>query len=115
MNRLRSMKYLMSSYLLAALVISMTSAGFLSYTSTGAIEQGFSKFFIPVASATSEGDGGGDAGGDTGGGDEGQGSEGGDSSSGDANDEVGEPDTAMQPQGETPPETTVQPRTDRTS
>ena len=48
----------MSSYLIAALVVSMTLTGFLSSTSTGAIKQGFNYFFTPVASATSEGDGG---------------------------------------------------------
>ena len=42
----------------------MTLTGFLSSTSPGAIEQGFSNLFIPVATATSEGDG--DNGGDTG-------------------------------------------------
>lgn len=55
----------MSSYLLAVLVVSMTLTGFLSSTSPGAIELGFSNLFIPVATATSEGNG--DNGGDTGG------------------------------------------------
>jgi hypothetical protein len=46
----------MSFYLIAALVVSMTLTGFLSSTSTGSIKQGFTYFFTPVASATSEGD-----------------------------------------------------------
>lgn len=66
-DRLRGRKYLMSSYLLAALIVGMTLTGFLSYPiSSGLItHEATTSSLIPVVRATSEGgDGGSDSTGD---------------------------------------------------